>query len=374
MPNALHLYTIHSTKTCASRHSNMSSSVALIQAICDRNSIAFTHQHVASFEPHELQSKLSEYESMVDYTKLPLENPSENEPRNALNDCIHTLNLFEISNLLKHKEVWQTIACQDHTQTTLNMILEDDAVWVQSNVTAFEKWLSSPTDAHDWDLLFLGLSNEQPHNEATVEKESNYDVLPLTPSMPILASKECYFIKQSAAFALSSCIHGIKFNVRHLLSYFIAIASPRQFPKLRLCTTRRRFTIDGSKLGLYPSTLHENNILIYNKEFMFLLQMMKTKPNTEWDIQEIESIHELAKTFRSPDLMHLIGVLFCNMSPPQYQKGHDLMYQALIEMQQKNGLLMATSDLLNNYMNSCQYNQKDLDEITAQPSKYAIAS
>lgn len=351
----LYVYQIHSS-ALTSRRANVDNLAHMLKTVCEKQGYQCILRVVSEKDPLDVQANIADYEKMVDYAKLNEIN--ENEVNKALNALIHTMNLNEISNFMKHKEVWNDIVLNRYNAgpEDLFLVLEDDAFFIQSNINDFAQVLTDKRFT-EWDMLFLGLNNQAEAENAP------FQMYPIAEH--ILPSKESYFIRKGVALSLLTSCMKLKFNLKNHLSYW------KSQTNYKIMTVNKRITIDGSKLGIVPSSLHENNILIYNREYMSMLQHMKSRPSAEWNLADIRQWYASIDNLKSPDAMHLMGVILCNSTPPQYEEGHAILYNATTEMQLKQGLLLNTSDLMNNFINSCQYAQKDLQDYLAKPSKYA---
>jgi uncharacterized protein HemY len=119
-------------------------------------------------------------------------------------------------------------------------------------------------------------------------------------------------------------------------------------------------------LGLFPSSTHANNVLIYNQEFMDLFKFLQTeKP----PVREIREIYKKVAHINNPDIMHIYGVLLYKAG--ELHDAQDALTSAVEHMQKQGGLLTPASELLNNFINIHQHTQWDLPDLIAKPSKYS---
>ena len=132
-----------------------------------------------------------------------------------------------------------------------------------------------------------------------------------------------------------------------------------------MCPTVR-VSIEGSKVGFIPSSVSENNILIYNNEFMELFKMVIGQ--SPMDLQKARQIYRIVEHLKSPEIMHLYGVILFKNEKKEQAK--EIFLTAVNESIQKNGCMSARSELLNNAINIHGIVQEDLEVHRKYPSKY----
>ena len=282
---------------------------------------------VLSPSPQDVQTNLKEYEGRIDYSK-----PAGVDE--ALSESIHTLNLQEISNLEKHIKAWKFAAAAP--PGSLHAIVEDDATMhPQSDVMTALK-----TAATTGGLTPL-----------------------CTGKRALWLSKEAYFLTPSIAKSLLEDTSKIKFNTRGHLSWWASKNDDK------VTYFNERVTIDGSKLGLFPSAIHTHNPLILNKEYTEMLELVNSA-----NVKEVAAILpkfeiSLGKTASpSPDYLHLLGIL--NQQVGNYAKARNFFINAIQELGKQGGVLSTSSDLLSNAFSIHKHLQSDLGEAMQQPSKY----
>ena len=124
--------------------------------------------------------------------------------------------------------------------------------------------------------------------------------------------------------------------------------------------------IEGSKIGFLPSSTTENNVLVYNQEFMQMFKMMVGQ--NDYDFQKGRQYYRVIEHLKAPEAMHLYAVMLHRENKLEQSK--DMFMDALNEMVAKQGLITPRSELLNNTINIHGMVQEDMEKITSQPSKY----
>ena len=206
----------------------------------------------------------------------------------------------------------------------------------------------------DWDVLLTGIAHNSPGNKSPTEL---HDVMTL---FKIIPQKECYLVTKTGARKLLESVKELTMPLRY---HFSALAYKNE---VKMVHPTCRATVDSSKLGLHPSTIHSNNMLILNQEYMEMWNAFTCgKPI---DIAEIRATFNKIKHINSADAYHLYAVILykCN----QFEEAADMFDKAFEEIPKKGGLLNSRSDLMNNTIQFYQIYQRDLDEIRKKKSRY----
>lgn len=282
------------------------------------------------------------YDGRIDYS------PTGEQDFDAF---IHVLNLQELCNLEKHRRVWQAIVQGEEKGAF------PDGVAVRAG--AHHLVLEDDFTLHpDWET------------EYAAALRSAKDLVPLCagPTLGrIWMSKESYLITPTAAKELLMQTEKVKWNTRGHLSWWAVRNSAR------VGVPAARITIDGSKVGLFPSSVHAQNPLVYNKDFVDLMGMLAAA-NEKGDIKAVLTMDELARyeqlalNLKSPDFLALVGAVHHRFG--NYARARDLFIIGLQEMPQQGGVLGTNSELLVNAISIFKYLQDDLAEATKLPSKW----
>jgi len=287
------------------------------------------------------------YDSRIDYSQTG---------ERDFDTFIHVLNLQELANLEKHRKTWHAIVMADEKGSfpdgvsvrpgARHLIVEDDV-----------------TLHPVWETMY----------PAALRMEKDMVVLCAGPNVErIWMSKESYMVTPVAAKELLMQTEKIKFNARGHLSWWAMRNSAR------VGVAAERSTIDGSKVGLFPSSIHPQNPLIYNKDFLDLMGMLGAASEKGGDIRSILTMAQLthyediALKLKSPDFLALVGAVHHRFG--NYARAKDLFIIGLQELPQQGGVLGTNSELLVNAINIFQYLQDDLNDAKATPSKWTKMS
>jgi len=208
-------------------------------------------------------------------------------------------------------------------------------------------------------MLSLGLS--------TTNAQSNADdFINFRDTMRVLPSKEAYCLKPQTAKLFLEQSTNYKFIMRLHLSYLI-----KQNPNLKVMFLKNRIFIDGSKLGIFPSSIHPTNILIFNSEFVQMhTYVRKTAEEVKKDFSKIERLYKTVENIHSPDAMHMYGILL--MKAGRIKDAEEIFTEAIQEMKKQQGFLNNQSELANNLVDLYKVLQKDIDTCDIKTAKYSV--
>lgn len=164
------------------------------------------------------------------------------------------LKVRQVSNALKHVAAIQYIAAQDCPINSWHIILEDDAMIVDAAALVYA-CTSAPEDA---DIIFFGIPSELPH---PTKSEVRYD--PLS-RITLLPACDSYAVRMHTARFLSTSMLPIKFKTEIHLSWLLARSCIKTY------ITSPNLSVDGSKVGMFVSTIEPNNTLCFNSEYVAL--------------------------------------------------------------------------------------------------------
>ena len=363
----LHFYVI-STPTCTERVKNITGVMRWLKTQCDAESIPLQFHSLTQPSVEDvnalIQAKHPQLEPRIQ--TIPLSN---SHPVYAKLE--RPLNTAEISNYERHRTALQAIS--KASPTDFHFVLEDDVYIIppfEAHWKAFFKYIKT-LSAPSYPLVLFGIvkppdaSSGSPASGFTFQP---YTTLPLTEQQPLLPSKEMYLIHPSLAMTLYDAMEQIQYDTRHTFSRWL-FEHTMFHDQVYIPTHRLAF--DGSKLGIFPSTIHPNNLLLFNQEFMEMLQLLsqspdkKTKPN-------IQRIYKSIDRLQSPDAQHLYAVLMYQIG--DYEEANDYFKKAIESMIAQKGYLSRQSELLHNAIEFYKHYQKEeLTGLLSRASKYQDA-
>lgn len=322
----------------------METTYKIIKDICDKLNNPIKRYLITDHSVDELKPKFSEIQKLIDFSKIGDE---------EFDKCLQSLNIQQISNFFKQKEALahiQNLSKEPNAKENIYMILEDDCIILpefQQNLFSF---LKDPK-MDEWDILFL--SSAMSSNKYTIEDARKV--------FKVFPSKEAYCIKPTIVSSLLEYLNKIYYTYRIQLSRWIYIN-----PDIRVCFPSIRISLEGSKIGFMTSTTTENNLLIYNHEFMELFKMITGK--SPLNLVKATQLYKSIEHLKSPEIMHLFAVMLFKADKKEEAK--ELFIEAVDNMVAQNGCITERSELLNNSINIHSVVQPEVEFFQKQASKY----
>ena len=331
----------------------------IVKQIADNYKYRVIPKFISSNDPVDIEPKLASMNDRFSYE------PSGDVDFDRL---IEVLNIETLSNIFKHNDVWQSIATGVYNTNDLFLVIEDDIILVEQNIQSLRdvlEYVTISSNNSKWDILFPGLA--QPANVGNQEIE----LTPVSSVFKVIPSKESYFINKQSAEVLLKIFNESKitYSLRVQLSKFLFNNKDTICP-IKAMIPNRRCTIDGSKLGFFPTSIHNNNILLYNGEYMELYKLfMLPVSDIKQQLSRVKQIYNMTKHISSPDITHLYAVILMKLE--NYDEAEDILKLALDQTRQAQGIINNRCDICNNIINLYEKQQDDIKAISKNPSKYS---
>jgi len=349
----INLYLIY-TELFDNRHDNINNSVAIIKKLCTENDINLDIRIITEPSCSFIDNNIDTYNSRVDYAPFP--------DNNEYNENISLLNSFQISNYEKHREVYKTIvdasktnASEPEASGTFYMIMEDDILVSKNyieNINDMLKDIKDPVN-NNWDILFTSL-NTINNNSNFVNYHSIYNKL---------TSKACYFIKPQLCAKLYDEMKTFKLGLKFLLSKFI-----KDNNDIKPFFYNKNTFVEGSKYGIYPSTVNPNNFLYFNNNYIELSKISNMDYVNQEDLEKAKEIYSNIESINSADIQNIMGIVYYRNK--DYSNAKKYTRQALNNHKKNKGYLQKNSDILNNCINMFQFEQDMLEVCMKETPKY----
>jgi GR25 family glycosyltransferase involved in LPS biosynthesis len=261
-------------------------------------------------------------------------------------------NLAQLSNLYKHRKAYEMIK---DSKTKHNFIIEDDIILLPEyieNFTNFIKKLSS----YEYDILLACLSNNE-------EKEP-MDIVMSTVYFKVLISKCAYFITPSIGQKLYDYLEVVRFPLKLSLSKYIFDN------KSDICAyiLNKHTILEGSKLGIFTTSINSNNFLLQNINFIRFIEMLN---NNENDIKKIEEHYNNFGKDNS-DFQHILGLIYFKNN--KFKEAVEILKIAVLNCKNSEGYMIQNNELLNNAINIYQHYQDDIKDCFAKEGIYSYSS
>jgi GR25 family glycosyltransferase involved in LPS biosynthesis len=195
----------------------------------------------------------------------------------------------QLSNAMNHRDAIAMIAAS--TTPSLSIVLEDDVQFCEEFNTSFQTLVQLLVASETLGYVHLG---HIAHNRI-IESEANF--LP-SHGMDVM-SCESYYVSKRVATRMMTKFYPIRFKTPTHLAHVITSCGE----KMHLYN-RRTFT-DGSKCGVFSSTICENNKHVYDEAYMSVYKAVTTGVDTSLELLD-------SRFLINPDYIYLRAMLMEN--------------------------------------------------------------
>lgn len=348
----LYIHLIH-TPTLTERKKFFNGTVDYIKKIGEKNGYTIRINIISEPNVDFIDKNIDKFNKRVNYDK---------DSDDDFNKTINKLNAPQISNIEKHKIIYNSIehiaSLPIKSENDLHLVLEDDVVVSQEYTANFEKLMENMEKLNEWDILFTCLSNKNEPNEdiKLIDSRENFK---------ILLSKSSYFIKPSLAIKLNKYLETFKHTLKHALSRFIW-----DNKDIKSYILNKHIFLEGTKLGLLLSAVNNNNILYQNNDFINLAKITSLPKIEEREYKFAMELFKRLEPLNSADVLHTMGILYYKMN--DYDNAKKVLTESVLLMKKNNGYITNNSEILNNCINMFQYEQDDLEECLKTNGKYHV--
>lgn len=258
-------------------------------------------------------------------------------------------NLAQLSNLHKHLYAYDIIK---KSKTKHNYIIEDDIILLDDHNKNFDNFIKS-FHTFEYDILLTCLAIDSDNNE-------QINILPISSYFKILLTKNSYFINPETADKIFEYMNVIRFPMKLSLSKFIFDNKD----KLKLVMLNKHTIFEGSKIGIFPTTVNTNNNLIQNNSYITLTTMYN---NNETDLNKVYK-HYMDFGKDNPDFLHILGLLYYKNK--RYKEAIEFLKLAVINFKKNEGYMCQYNEIINNCINMHQLYQDDIKECFNKKGLY----
>ena len=291
-------------------------------------------QVISDFDPNDITGDV--IAKHVSYTPIPEGGP-EGENLTFYNMFLRNLHIFQLSNSLKHFKALQEIAA-DSGDDDVNIILEDDVLYEDKICISLERLMEELPKTNE--VFFLGL----PSNDSNTTKQRNTKFLNTKEVFRVFPYNDAYIVNKKTAQLMVDNFLPIKFINNIQLSFVMEKA------KINSKLITPNIFMDGSKFGVFLSTLNANNQLLFNNEYMFARTVtLKDNPTLE-EKQNVEKLFNNSPLNGHPDFI-VVKALY-NIKQKNYIEAQK-MYDSALKIYQGNACIINhESQFLKEYLRS----------------------
>lgn len=262
---------------------------------------------------------------------------------------VKNLHVRYVSNALKHMTALQKASSVDKKYDWF-VIVEDDVLHGDEIDKDLYK-VFRQASGHDYDLIFLGqpVTKEMPKADDIIFRSA-------LEQFKILPCCESYAIPSSSVKKIADKFGPIKFQTNVQFSYMI----DTKRDDIKAVSTWPNYMFDGSKYGVYLSSLEANNRLILNSHYNVLFKKIVTDP--ELDVEGVDKLWSEVQLKNNPDLNYLKGLF--EYKKKNFAEAKRIFADVYDVYSKNNNLLSNESEFLYNYINMHKFIQPDLPVLT----------
>lgn len=344
----LNIYVIHSTYL-VKRLKYINATIDMLKKITEE--IGFTTNIVLITNPSkdEIETNIETYNKKVNYDKEIGIKADE-----QFNNSITSLNAFQISNTEKHRIAYERIK---NASDELHFIIEDDVLIGEDYIANIKSLFNSlKNDSFDtWDILFTAI--------ADIEKNPVLTLKDTRKQYKFILSKSSYFITCKLAKQLQEYLEVYKYNLKTAISKYIW-----DNKDVKSCILNKHTFLEGSKMGLFTTSINNSNFLYQNSQFVALAKITTNNEITDAMLEEANELYKQLEKLENPDVLHIMGVL--HYKRQEFERAKYFMSEACYKMLENQGYYSKSSEILNNAINIFQYDQNLLEECKNKTAKY----
>jgi hypothetical protein len=290
----------------------------------------------------DIESNLNEYDKKINLNNDDIIDPDFKAAQVKFN-------LAQLSNLHKHLHAYDIIK---KSKTKHNYIIEDDIILLDDHKNNFDNFMKS-FHTFDYDILLTCLAMDANNNE-------KINIMPISNYFKILLTKNSYFINPETAEKIADYMNVIRFPMKLSLSKFIFDNKDN----LKLFMLNKHTIFEGSKIGIFPTTVNTNNNLIQNNSYITLANMYN---NNETDLDKAYK-HYMDFGRDNSDFLHILGLLY--FKNKRYKEAIDFLKLAVINFKKNEGYMCQFNEIINNCINIHQLYQDDIKDCFNKKGLY----
>jgi hypothetical protein len=207
----------------------------------------------------------------------------------------------------------------------------------------------------DWDMLFMCL--------ASIEKDKPFSLVNSRNQYKFLLNKSSYFITPTIAAKLNNYLDVYRYNLKTSISKFIW-----DNKDVRSYVLNKHTFLEGSKMGVFPSSVNTSNFLFQNMHFVALAKLTNNDEITDEIIKDAELLYKQLEKMESPDVLHTMGVIYYKKK--DYVNAKCYMVLACEKLKSQCGYVAKSSEIINNAINMFQFDQSMLEACKVKTPKY----
>jgi len=328
------------------RFHHLNQQLGKLKALLDKTGFKYNFIQINSPSSSDIEKNFEIYKNKVDLNKDDIED-------NDFKGLVAPLNTYQLSNFQKQYKALEMIK---KSKNKYNYIIEDDFIIIDEFVNNYTQLLEK-VKTIDYDLLFTSIAV----NDNSIE----YKFLKSYDYFKVLIAKSSYFITSDCADKLINFFDKIRFTYKINLSYFIH----QNKNNIKSLIFNKNILFEGSKIGLFTTSVNNNNFLYQNGEYIKLTQLVGNSEYIDDDKVKIaEGIYNNSGK-NNPDFQHTLGLIY--FKNKNYKKAKEILIDAVNNIKKNDGLITQQNETLNNCINMHQFEQSDIENVLKLAGVYS---
>lgn len=328
------------------RFNHLNQQIVRLKGLFDKADYNYQFYQINNPSSGEIEGNLDKYKERVQLNKDDIND-------NDFKNLVAPINTNQLSNFMKQQKALEMIK---NGNTKINFIIEDDIMVIDEFANNFSILLEK-VKTLNFDLLFTSV--------AINDNSSDYNFIQSIEYFKVLISKSSYFIHSSVAEKLLTYFEKIKFNYKINLSYYIW----ENRETIKSFIFNKNLLFEGSKIGLFSTSVNNNNFLYQNGEYVKMAQLIGN--NEYLDDEVVKKAEEIYNSSgkNNPDFQHSLGLVYYKNK--NYKKAKDILIESILNLKKTDGFICQHNEALNNCINMHQFEQSDIENVLKLPGIYS---
>jgi GR25 family glycosyltransferase involved in LPS biosynthesis len=284
---------------------------------------------ITAHEPKDITAEtIKEYVDVTKVADMPEQYASSLKP----------LHVNQLSNSLKHLAALRHIIVTND-ESRAYVVLEDDVLYNDDVAKVLKTTIANRPEPCD--LLFMGLPSTKTGTPESIAYESGTNIFKSLPSC------ESYAMTLKGANLLLAKFLPIRFPTHIQLTYTIKVLNACE---MHVCSPN--VFVDGSKIGVYMSSIEQNNFLMWNSDYNKMNKMMvQGSP-----IAEIMDVYNAAHFKEHPDFQYLAAQAYAKAG--DHEKSNEFFDKAFNVYTSEKCVMSPDCMFMKDYVKIFRYKQK----------------
>jgi GR25 family glycosyltransferase involved in LPS biosynthesis len=328
------------------RFNHLNQQIVRLKGLFDKADYNYQFYQINNPSSSDIEKNLDKYKDRVILNKDEI---TDNDFKNL----VAPINTSQLSNFMKQLKALEMIK---NGKNKINFIIEDDIMIIDDFANNFLILLEK-LKTQEFDLIFTSV--------AINDNSPDFKFLKSLEYFKVLISKSSYFVTNDCASKLLSYFEKIRFNYKMNLSYYIW----ENKDTINSLIFNKNLLFEGSKIGLFSTSINNNNFLYQNGEYVKLAQLIGNHEYLDDEVvKKAEEIYNSSGK-NNPDFQHSLGLVYYKNK--NYKKAKETLIDAILNLKKTDGLISQHNEALNNCINMHQFEQSDIENVLKLPGIYS---